>query len=88
MQKRKQYDMVGDAAFSGGGYQDFNFSGDFDFDLSKIFSRFGFSEDDFWNFSGFRNTGFSKRQEQVNLDLKTKLTLIFNFCKRWQKNLK
>lgn len=77
-EKRKQYDMVGDAAFSGGGYQDFNFSGDFDFDLSKIFSRFGFSEDDFFEtFSGFRNTGFSKRQEQANLDLKTKIDIDF-----------
>lgn len=77
-EKRKQYDMVGDAAFTGGGYQDFNFSGDFDFDLSKIFSRFGFSEDDFFEtFSGFRNTGFSKRQERVNLDLKAKINIDF-----------
>ncbi len=79
--KRKQYDMLGEAAFNGGGYQDFNFSEDFDFDLSKIFSRFGFSEDDFFEeFSGFKNRGFGshgKRQEWADLNLKTKINVDF-----------
>lgn len=86
--KRKQYDMVGDSAFSGAGYQDFNFSGDFDFDLSKIFSRFGFSEDDFFEeFSGFSNRGFAggKRQEWAELDLKTRINIDFDLSAKGGK---
>lgn len=88
--KRKQYDMLGEAAFSGGGYQDFDFSGDFDFDLSKIFSRFGFSEDDFFEeFSGFRNMQHGKRQEWADLDLKTKINIDFlNSAKGGKKEIK
>lgn len=79
--KRKQYDMVGESSYNGtGGFNYSNFSeDDFEFDLSDIFSRFGFSREDiFGDFSGFRNMrGQGKRQEWAELDLKTRITIDF-----------
>jgi len=79
--KRKQYDMVGESAYNGtgGGYSySSNFEGeDFDFDLSDVFSRFGFSREDIFGSSGFRQSSHTKRQEWAELDLKTRISIDF-----------
>ncbi len=75
--KRQQYDMFGEDATKGAGS---GFSGQgFSFDFSDIFSRFDFSDDDF--FSNLRDFGFGRRassyKQDAELDIKTRLTIDF-----------